>query len=181
MGNSKSCCFIGHRKIKIDDNLVNEVTNVIEKLILNDNVSNFLFGSKSEFDNLCHQIVTDLKEKYNQIIRINYTCSHETFISENQRERYEKLLSNMSGKQIRLKAYEKECEFKSKFISGKASYIERNKAMIDDSDYCVFYYDEKFVPFAKTLMVYHKRKSGTAIAYKYAKRKNKMIYNLFSK
>ncbi|MEF9840764.1 MAG: biotin operon repressor, partial [Lachnospiraceae bacterium] len=42
----------------------------IESLIVNHNVDTFLFGSRSEFDSLCHSLVTELKEKYPHIKRI---------------------------------------------------------------------------------------------------------------
>ena len=53
--------------------------------------------------------------------------------------------------------------------AGKAVYVERNRIMIDNSDFCIFYYDktragDKF--------------SGTRLAYKYALSQNKNILNL---
>ena len=39
--------------------------------------------------------------------------------------------------------------------------------MIDNSDFCVVYYNENYAP--------HNRKSGTKAALDYAKRKNKKI------
>ena len=59
---SKVCCFIGHRKIDLTKELEEKSRNVIEDLIINKKVTTFLFGSKSEFDSLCHKIVTDLKD-----------------------------------------------------------------------------------------------------------------------
>ena len=49
--------------------------------------------------------------------------------------------------------------------AGRASYIERNELMIDDSDYCVFYINKNT-----------KYKSGTKIALNYARRKTKNNY-----
>ena len=56
--------------------------------------------------------------------------------------------------------------------AGKYSYVERNYEMIDNSTYCVFYYNEKYV-------LSLKRNSGTKIAYDYATKKNKRIINLY--
>ena len=54
--------------------------------------------------------------------------------------------------------------------------------MIDTSDYCVFYYDENYEPeirkYTKRSIGYYQPKSGTAIAYAYAKRKKKFLINL---
>ena len=57
----KTCCFFGHRKIDETEELKNKLSEIIENLIVNENVDTFLFGSKSEFDDLCHKIVTNLK------------------------------------------------------------------------------------------------------------------------
>ncbi len=62
---------------------------------------------------------------------------------------------------------------KTKYDAGRASYVERNQAMINDSDFCIFYYNKNYIPKTKT-------KSGTKIAYEYALRKKKNIINLFN-
>ena len=53
----KVCCFIGHRKIEKNIEFAQRVENVINDLIENKRVNTFLFGSRSEFDDLCHSIV----------------------------------------------------------------------------------------------------------------------------
>ena len=53
-----TCCFFGHRKITETDELKSNLYSEIEKLIINEKVNTFLFGSKSQFDDLCHTIVT---------------------------------------------------------------------------------------------------------------------------
>ena len=66
--------------------------------------------------------------------------------------------------------------------SCKASYILRNKAMIDDSDYCVFFYNVNYNVTDKVLsnkMIIRKRESGTKQMYEYAQKKGKNIINLF--
>lgn len=52
----------------------------IEKLIKS-GVTEFIFGSKSEFDDLSYQIVSKLKEKYPNIIRIFLYLPSETGIT----------------------------------------------------------------------------------------------------
>ena len=61
------CCFIGHRKIERTKELEDRVFNLVEDLIQNSNVDTFLFGSRSEFNDLCYEIVSFLKEKYPNI------------------------------------------------------------------------------------------------------------------
>ena len=68
--------------------------------------------------------------------------------------------------------------------AGAASYVERNQAMINSSDICVFYYDDNYLPArrkqSRRALSDYQSKSGTSIAYEYAVKKKKTIYNLFN-
>ena len=178
-----TCCFIGHRQIENLDKVKQTTKEVIEDLIINKNVISFLFGSRSEFDDLCLQIISDLKEKYKEIKRISYTCKSEGIVLEIEKEAKEKLYSNLFRKKIKLLCVDEEYEHKTKYTAGKASYIERNQAMITNSDYCVFYYDKTYVPKKQTQCKHDlfccQPKSGTKIAYDYAVKKKKTIINVF--
>ena len=167
----KTCSFFGHRKININNKLKQRIKDCVENLIINNNIETFLFGSKSDFNDLCHNVVSELRKKYPNIKRICYTCKSEGFILETEREEREKIYSRFLNQEVHLLGFEEEFEHKTKFNAGRASYIERNQAMIDDSDCCVFYYNENYTPPTKT-------NSGTKIAYKYALKKNKHIINL---
>ena len=65
--------------------------------------------------------------------------------------------------------------------SGRNIYIARNRALIDESDVCVFYYDENYKPprrkTDKKAISDYQPNSGTALAYKYALQKKKIIIN----
>lgn len=180
----KTCSFFGHRDIEITEELRQKVKNIVEDLILKHNVLVFLFGSRSNFDTLCHLVVTDLKEEYKDIKRIAYNCKSETCIFENERTRWEDLRSFFHLQNLSLPCVEEEFEHKTKYTSGKASYVERNQAMINDSDYCVFYYDKDYKPKTRKRSMrkdcFFQPKSGTALAYAYAKQKKKTIINLAS-
>ena len=152
-----TCCFVGHRKIRNTDELRKKLYNVIEKLIEED-VCTFLFGSKSEFNDLCYSVVTDLKLKYPNIKRV-YVRAEFPEINEE----YQKYLFQF---------YEETYYPSVIKNSGKAVYVERNYIMIDKSKYCVVYYDKSYVP--KNL-----RKGGTEIAYKFALSKNRTVINVF--
>lgn len=67
MNEEKICCFIGHRKINATEELKAILCEIIEKLITDENVKVFLFGSRSQFDDLCIETVTKLKQKYPEI------------------------------------------------------------------------------------------------------------------
>ena len=62
--------FLGHRKIKKTEDLKKRLFEMIRELIVKLEVKTFLFGSKSEFDTLCLEIVTELKKEYPEIKRI---------------------------------------------------------------------------------------------------------------
>ncbi len=182
-GNKKVCSFFGHRKIKITQELIVKLKTTIEDLILKENVSIFLFGSNSEFNDLCHKVVTELRQKYTFITRVMYTCKSESCIMENERGKLEEIYSKYFNSPVHLLGFEEEYEHKTKYVSGKASYIERNYAMIDDSKYCIFYYDKNYLPplrkQSKKSVGLYQPQSGTSLAYKYAKQKNKVVFNLF--
>lgn len=178
----KSCCFIGHRKIIETKELKQRLQNTIEKLINKNNVKTFIFGSRSEFDFLCHTIVSKLMSIYPTIERVVYTCKSELAVLKHDKTELEQMFSNAFKQDITLCEYEKEIEHKTKFTSGKASYIERNKSMMDASDYCIFYYDENYKPkkrkHSKNDVFEYQPNSGTSLAYVYAKQKNKVIINV---
>ena len=158
----KTCCFFGHRKIDETEDLKANLYGIIENLIVNENVDTFLFGSKSEFDDLCHKVVTEMKEKYPHIKRI-YVRSAFQHISD----WYEDSL---------LKHYESTYFPEHMEKAGKASYVERNQEMINKSDFCIVYYDENYAPprrrNSKRDLTDYQPKSGTKVAYNYAKKNN---------
>ena len=180
----KSCSFFGHRNIKITQELKNNVKNVIKNLIIKHNVLIFLIGSRSNFNQLCHLIVTELKEEYPLIKRIAYTCKNETCILEKERKKWEEAYSFINKKETHLLGVESEYEFKTKYTAGKNCYIERNQAMINNSHYCIFYYNKDYKPekrkASKQTISYYQPQSGTSIAYNYAKHKNKNIINVYN-
>ena len=76
-----TCCFFGHRKIEVTNELVNRLKEIVEDLITEKNVDKFLFGSKSRFDTLCLTVITELKKKYSHIRRI-YVKAEFPYIDE---------------------------------------------------------------------------------------------------
>ena len=148
-----TCCFIGHRNINETEELKLELCEIIEKLIVENSVDTFLFGSKSRFNSLCLETVTQIKEKYSHIKRI-YVRAEYSYIGD-------------SYKAYLLESYD-DTYFPEKIIgAGKAVYVERNYEMIDKSRFCIFYYEEQNTPST--------RKSGTKIALDYAIKQKKEI------
>lgn len=168
MNNNLKCCFIGHRKIKKSVQLIDNLKNLIQELIVNKGVSTFLFRSNSQFDYLCLEIVSEFKKTFEHIKRIKYTCKSEGCFLLKDKLEWEAYNKTQNINITYNTWFEEEYHFKNKFTAGKASYVERNEALINDSDYCIFYYDEN----------YTKAKSGTKLAYKYATQKKKIIFNM---
>ena len=139
-------CFIGHRKIDKSKNLEDKLLSEIEKLICS-GVNTFLFGSKSEFDTLCYNVVTTLKEKYPDIVRVKFNTSSEVGLeSEREAHKFERKLSDFFGEDVSIKTFEENVLSKKSLRAKRGAYIERNKEIIDASDFCIFYYDKNYLP-----------------------------------
>ena len=179
-----TCSFFGHRNTKLSFNLEQKLYQILEDLIVNHNVSTFLFGSRSNFDYICHKTVTNLKQIYPQIKRIAYTCKHETCILQSELAKWEKIYSYHTHQKVSLLGVEKEHPYNTNLKPSKASYIKRNQEMINNSNFCIFYYDVNYLPpirkHSKSALTFYQPQSGTSIAYKYAKQKNKKVINLFN-
>ena len=158
MNEINTCCFFGHRTINETEELKSKLIEIIEKLIVDENVDAFLFGSKSRFNSLCLELVTELKEKYPHIKRIYVRAEYPDI-----NEQYTNYL---------LESYEETYYPEHIRSSGRAAYVERNYEMINKSKFCIVYYDEPNVPTT--------RKSGTKTALDYAIKKGKQIINITS-
>lgn len=163
-----SACFIGHRKINDTPQLWERLDDIITELTENGTV-NFLFGDRSEFNDLCFNIVGINKKIHPEIKRIKFRVNYE--------DADDYTMQFLTGD------YDETVFPENAVGSGKNVYIKRNMALIDESEVCVFYYDENYTPPRrkndKKAMGDYQPNSGTALAYKYALRKNKIIVNSF--
>ncbi len=134
-----TCCFFGHRKINETEELKSKLIEIIEKLIVDENVDTFLLGSKSRFNSLCQETVTEIKEKYPHIKRIYVRAEYPDI-----NEQYTNYL---------LESYE-DTYYPGHIIGfGRAAYVERNYEMINKSHYCIVYYDEQNAPTPMTKLI----------------------------
>ncbi len=152
----QTCCFFGHRTINETEELKSKLIEIIDRLIVDENVDTFLFGSKSQFNSLCLELVTEIKEKYPNIKRIYVRAEYPDI-----NEQYTNYL---------LESYEETYYPEHIRSSGRATYVERNYEMINKSRFCIVYYDEQKAPTT--------RKSGTKIALDYAVKHRKEIITL---
>ena len=149
-----TCCFFGHRKICETEELRERLCAVIEILILKRGVDTFLFGSKSRFNDLCHELVTVMKQSHPHIkrvyVRAEFPVIHDDY------------------KAYLLESYE-DTYYPAHILNAhKAVYVERNCEMIRNSAYCIVYYDAANVP--------DTRPSGTKIALDYATKQKKEVF-----
>ncbi len=148
--------FIGHRKIKQAETLRVRLADVVTELI-EKGADTFLFGSRGDFNSLCYEIVSQLKEKFPHIRRIYVRAEYD------YNEKYTKYF---------LTSYE-ETFFPDKVRgAGRLSYVIRNQIIVDMCDVLVTYCDMEYKPSTGT-------KSGTIQATLYAQQKKKQIINLF--
>ena len=148
-----TCCFFGHRTINETEELKSKLCEIIEKLIVDENVDTFLFGSKSRFNSLCLELVTKIKEKYPHIKRVYVRAEYPDIDEQYTNYLLESFEDTYYPEHIR--------------NSGKAAYVERNYEMINKSKFCIVYYDQPNAPTT--------RKSGTKIALDYAIKQGKQI------
>lgn len=164
-----SVCFIGHRRINDTPEFRRRLTAVILSLIKS-GYANFIFGDRSQFNDVCYEIVTNLKEKYTRIKRIHFRKDYEN--ADDYTMQFLKI------------GYEQSICPAGVEKAGRFRYIKRNTAMIDESNLCVFYYDENFRHSRKDNrhdVCKSQGKSGTAHAFYYAKSKKRPIINCFEK
>lgn len=158
----KSCAIFRHREIKVDKNLLLKLRDYIELLVIKEDITTFIFGSKSMFYEYCWVAINILKNKYPYLKRIVLDCQHEHSLKLEDIDSFENQIY-----------YDEVLKSNRSINAGKYTYINRNYEMIDMSDVVLFYYNKEYVPKRNT-------RSGTSLAYQYAKQKNKRIYNLFN-
>lgn len=156
MEESKICSFFGHRRIEETEELRATTTAEIMKAV-DFGCRIFYFGGYGDFDELCYKIVTETAQKKPELgIKRIYCVSQERYLIKKcryfDREDYDEIVY-----------------LSPSFDWWYTSIYYRNCAMIDDSDYVIFYAEER-------------RESGAYKTYKYAqKKKEKRIVNLYGR
>lgn len=155
MGNlGKTCSCFGHSEVEITDDLILRARIEIEKAIA-DGVRTFLFGGRSDFDDLCYDLVTEQKKANPQLgIRRVFCFALDRDLRRPPhwfiRKEYEAL----------------ECPVKAIDNWYRAIFF-RNVAMIDQSDLVLFWVERR-------------ENSGAYKTYRYAVGEHKRIVNLFA-
>lgn len=161
-------CFIGHRRVGVTEGLRSALRALLLELI-HEGATEFLFGDHSQFNDLCYDAVTALRQDFPQIRRVKLRTDNPE-LSENT-------------KRFFFDGYEDNICPAGVAASARAAYVERNQAMIRESDVCVFYYDSAYSPprrrASRRSVTDYQPNSGTALAYAYAVKLGKRVVNLF--
>ena len=154
MEEAKICSFFGHREIEITNELYATTTAELLKAV-DFGCRIFYFGGYGDFDELCYNIVSNIKEQNKDLaIKMIYCVPQEKYLRKRSpyfdKNRYDEIVYLIPS-----------------FDGWYKSIYFRNCAMIDKSDFIIFCAEER-------------ENSGAYKAFKYAKRKkDKYIINLW--
>ncbi len=147
-----TCCFFGHKNIPDDISIKLSIYNTVRKQIQWDSVKTFYFYGKDRFNIIGKNVIASLKEEYPYIKSV-YVRSDSCDIADD------------------------EFEYDQKFC------VKNKYDLIDKSDVCIMYYSEDYVIESSPIdddSTNTELVSDTRDAYIYAKRKNKIIINIYA-
>lgn len=147
---TRRCCFAGHREIYNSEKLYEKLKSTIEKLITEENVTEFWVGNYGTFDSLCKAAVKELKEKYE--LTLCLVIPYLTEEIEKYKEYYYKNYDVILMADIPLNT------------PHKFRILKCNQYMVKNSDFLICFVEFSFGGAAKTL--------------EYAKKRNINIINI---
>lgn len=145
-----TCSFFGHKDVSISQETKQILMSKIENLIKSKGCNIFYFGEFGDFDDICYKIVSELKVFYPKIERV-YVATDEKALRKH--------IYNCQ------KSYERQIVFPLIFNWWYKIIYYRNIAIIDNSDYVIFY-------------VTNTVNSGAYKALQYAKKTKKQFINI---
>ena len=126
----KTCCFTGHRIIKITPELVQRLKDTIIKLITQ-SVTDFYNGGAIGFDMLCAEAVIALKAEHSDIkLHMLLPCppeEHAKRWNKAQIARYNEILQAADSVTVLSEHYTEDC------------MKQRNKRLVELADCCICY------------------------------------------
>lgn len=155
----KKICFTGHRDVRDAEKLQKTLLNILKSLI-NDGAEDFYAGGATGFDTLAAAAVIRLRQIYPQIkLHLVLPCCEAEQTArwtDSQKSEYWSILAAADSVEYTSEHYYDGCMKK------------RNARLIELSDCCVCYYNDK------------KSASGTGQTVRMALKKRISIVNLFS-
>ena len=178
-----TCCIIGYCEIDITNKLILRLKAEIYSLA-SKGVNRFIFGSRSDLDPVCHDIITEIQKNNPDIKRIAYDCELEQSVYEKDRIAAEREYFYEHHEKVRLLGYDEIVKTPTIIAPFKTVFGMRNNKMIDDAEYCIFYYNKSAIKRPVRIEEYSNQSLllslvETEHAYYYAVRNNKKIINVF--
>ncbi len=155
----KSCCFTGHRALYYTDNLDYRLRETIIYLI-KQGVTEFYAGGAIGWDTLCAEMVINIRDNGYPDIHLNLIlpCKEKEQTAKwdsEAKRRFRQVYESADNIEILSENYHRDC------------MKNRNQRMVDLSDWCVCYCDER------------KSMGGTAQTVRMAQKKGIKIINLY--
>ena len=153
---SKICCFTGHRKISRGEMIrLPEILDKILESLVWQGVSTFRAGGAIGFDTVAALAVIEKKREHPEIrLELELPCKDQSEgWSDADKRVYEYVLSKADNVSYTYEKYRKGCMF------------ERNRRLVDGSDFCVAFCSVD--------------KGGSAYTLNYAKEKGLTVINLY--
>lgn len=126
----ETCCFTGHRIIKVTPELVQRLQDTIINMI-ESGVTDFYDGGAIGFDMLCAETVIELKAEYSDIkLHLLLPCPPEEQVkgwNKSQVERYNKILQAADSVTVISEHYTRDC------------MKQRNGRLVELADCCICY------------------------------------------
>ena len=172
----RSCSLFGHNVIKDEIALKHSLHMAIENLVTRHDVYNYLFGTRSAFYNICHEVLLELKQKYPQIKMTIFLCEKENAYYLDEVDAQKELLNNLFRKEMNVLGFDHIIKVEKTKYARKVSYIVRNQAIVDATQFCLLYYREELstkLCMGSNLMTLRQKESGTKIIMEYSKKKDK--------
>ena len=151
----ETCCFTGHRIIKVTPELVQRLQDTIINMI-ESGVTDFYDGGAIGFDMLCAETVIELKAEYSDIkLHLLLPCPPEEQVkgwNKSQVERYNKILQAADSVTVISEHYTRDC------------MKQRNGRLVELADCCICYCANP--------------RSGTGQTIRLAKKQGILVINL---
>lgn len=146
----KICCFAGHRDIYNTEELSKRLTVLIEKLIIEENVTEFWVGHYGRFDAISSEAVKSIKNKYPDI-ELNLVIPYLTKVINEYREEYYAKYDNILIADIPEKTPK------------NLQILKCNEYMVKKSDFIICYIMYSWGGAAKTVEYAKKKKTHHSI------------------
>lgn len=141
---NKRCFFIGHRNAP--ESIYSNIVSTIEKLLVENNVKEFIVGNYGFFDSMVIRALQQLKTKYPDIVLLLLTPYHPSVKNVVKPKNFDEIYYPESMESVPY----------------KAAIIEANKKAISSSEFVIAYFRHS--------------SSNTVKFIEYAKRKDVKIY-----